>query len=44
MPFEFAFPHGALFRGVQKATDFEIRGKVEDDQAWDKETGSGSGP
>src|SRR5256885_15531329 len=39
MPFEYAFPHGALFRGVQKATDFDKRGKVEDDQARDKETG-----
>jgi hypothetical protein len=39
MPFGFAFPHGALFRGVQKATDFDKRGKVDDDQARDKETG-----
>ena len=39
MPFEYAFPHGALFRGVQKATDFDKRGKVDDDQARDKETG-----
>ncbi len=39
VPFEFAFPQGALFRGVQKAVDFELRGKKEDDQARDKETG-----
>src|SRR5947209_15166707 len=39
MPFEFAFPHGALFRGVQAATDFDKRGKVADDQARDKDTG-----
>jgi hypothetical protein len=39
MPFEYAFPHGALLRGVQKATDFDKRGKADDDQARDKETG-----
>ena len=39
VPFEFAFPHGALFRGVQKAVDFDLRGKQGDDQARDKETG-----
>jgi hypothetical protein len=39
MPFEFAFPHGALFRGVQAATDFDKRGKAVDDQLRDKETG-----
>ena len=39
MPFEYAFPHGALFRGVQAAKDFDKRGKVDDDQARDKETG-----
>jgi hypothetical protein len=39
VPFEFAFPHGALFRGVQAATDFDKRGKVPDDQARDKESG-----
>jgi hypothetical protein len=39
MPFEYAFPHGALLRGVQAAVDFDKRGKVDDDQARDKETG-----
>jgi hypothetical protein len=39
MPFEYAFPNGALFRGVQPATDFDLRGKVADDQARDKESG-----
>jgi hypothetical protein len=39
VPFEFAFPHGALLRGVQAATDFDKRGKAEDDQARDKDTG-----
>lgn len=39
MPFEYAFPHGALFRGVQPATDFDKRGKTQDDQLRDKETG-----
>ncbi len=39
VPFEFAFPYGALFRGVQAATDFDKRGKGGDDQARDKETG-----
>jgi hypothetical protein len=39
VPFEFAFPHGALLRGVQAATDFDKRGKDSDDQARDKETG-----
>ena len=39
MPFEYAFPHGALFRGVQAAVDFDKRGKVDDDQARDKDTG-----
>ena len=39
VPFEFAFPHGALFRGVQAATDFDKRGKGGDEQARDKDTG-----
>src|SRR5215470_12791511 len=39
VPFEFAFPYGALLRGVQPAVDFDKRGKTEDDQARDKETG-----
>jgi len=39
VPFEYAFPHGALFRGVQAATDFDKRGRVPDDQARDKDTG-----
>jgi hypothetical protein len=39
MPFEYAFPHGALLRGVQAAVDFDKRGKVDDDQARDKDTG-----
>ena len=38
-PFEYAFPKGALYRGVQPAIDFDKRGKVDDDQARDKETG-----
>src|SRR4051794_41719744 len=37
-PFEYAFPHGCLFLGVEPATDFEKRGQG-DDQLRDKETG-----
>ena len=37
-PFEFVFPHGCLFLGVEPATDFERRGQG-DDQLRDKETG-----
>jgi hypothetical protein len=37
-PFEFAFPHGCLFLGVEPARDFDKRGQG-DDQVRDKETG-----
>jgi hypothetical protein len=37
-PFEFVFPHGCLFLGVEPAKDFEKRGQG-DDQIRDKETG-----
>jgi hypothetical protein len=33
------FPKGALFLGIEPATDFEARGRVADDQARDPETG-----
>jgi hypothetical protein len=36
VPFEYAFPGRC---SAQRATDFDKRGKVEDDQARDKETG-----
>ena len=39
VPFEFAFPQGALLRGVQAAMDFDKRGRGGDEQARDKETG-----
>jgi hypothetical protein len=39
MPFEYAFRFGALLRGVAPAVDFDKRGKVDDDQARDKDTG-----
>jgi hypothetical protein len=35
----FVFPHGAMFVGVEASTDFDLRGKVEDDQARDRESG-----
>ncbi len=38
VPFDFVFPHGCLFLGVEPATDFDRRGQA-DDQARDKETG-----
>jgi hypothetical protein len=38
VPFEYVFPAGALFLGVEPATDFEKRGQG-DDQVRDKETG-----
>jgi hypothetical protein len=38
VPFEYVFPHGCLFLGVEPATDFEKRG-TGDDQLRDKETG-----
>ncbi|MFC6018430.1 hypothetical protein ACFP2T_19740 [Plantactinospora solaniradicis] len=38
VPFEYAFPAGALFLGVGPQVDFERRGES-DDQARDKETG-----
>jgi hypothetical protein len=38
VPFDFAFPCGALFLGVEPATDFERRG-TGDDQVRDKDTG-----
>jgi hypothetical protein len=37
-PFEYVFPHGCLFLGVEPATDFDRRGQG-DDQRRDKETG-----
>jgi hypothetical protein len=36
--FEYAFPHGCLFLGVEPAIDFDKRGQG-DDQVRDKETG-----
>jgi hypothetical protein len=38
VPFEFVFPAGCLFLGVEPATDFDKRGQA-DDQVRDKETG-----
>ena len=38
VPWEFVAPHGALFLGVEPATDFDKRGQA-DDQLRDKETG-----
>lgn len=38
VPFEYVFPAGCLFLGVEPATDFEKRGQG-DDQVRDKETG-----
>lgn len=38
VPFEYVFPHGCLFVGVEPVTDFDKRGQG-DDQARDKETG-----
>ena len=38
VPFEYVFPHGCLFLGVEPATDFDKRGQA-DDQVRDKETG-----
>jgi hypothetical protein len=38
VPFEFVFPNGCLFLGVEPATDFDKRGHG-DDQVRDKETG-----
>ncbi len=38
VPFEYVFPHGVLFLGVEPATDFDKRGQG-DDQLRDKETG-----
>jgi hypothetical protein len=37
-PFNFVFPHGCLFLGVEPARDFDKRGQG-DDQVRDKETG-----
>ncbi len=39
VPSEYVFPAGALFLGVEAATDFEKRGQGGDDQVRDKETG-----
>lgn len=36
---EVVFPAGALWMGVEAQTDFDLRGRVDDDQARDKETG-----
>jgi hypothetical protein len=38
VPFEYAFPNGALALGVEPITDFDKRGQG-DDQARDKDTG-----
>ncbi|GAA1624715.1 hypothetical protein [Actinoplanes couchii] len=38
VPFDYVFPSGALFLGVEAATDFDKRGQG-DDQLRDKETG-----
>jgi hypothetical protein len=38
VPFDYVFPAGCLFLGVEPATDFEKRGQG-DDQVRDKETG-----
>jgi hypothetical protein len=38
VPFEYVFPNGCLFLGVEPATDFDKRGQG-DDQVRDKETG-----
>jgi hypothetical protein len=38
VPFDYVFPAGALFLGVEPATDFDKRGQG-DDQLRDKETG-----
>ncbi len=38
VPFEYVFPAGCLFLGVEAATDFDKRGQG-DDQARDKATG-----
>ena len=38
VPFEYVFPAGCLFLGVEPATDFDKRGQG-DDQVRDKETG-----
>lgn len=35
----YVLPKGAMFVSVEAATDFELRGKVDDAQARDKETG-----
>jgi hypothetical protein len=37
VPFEYVFPHGALFLGVEPVKDFDAKGG--DDQARDKESG-----
>jgi hypothetical protein len=42
VPFDYIFPAGALFLGVEPATDFEKRGQG-DDQLRDKELASESG-
>jgi hypothetical protein len=39
LPFEYVFPRGALFLGVDAAIDFDKRGQTVDDQARDPETG-----
>lgn len=38
VPFEYVFPAGCLFLGVERATDFDKRGQA-DDQVRDKDTG-----
>jgi hypothetical protein len=38
VPFEYVFPAGCLFLGVEAATDFDKRGQG-DDQVRDKDTG-----
>jgi hypothetical protein len=37
VPFDYVFPHGALFLGVEPVKDFDAKGG--DDQARDKDTG-----
>jgi hypothetical protein len=39
VPSEYVFPRGVMVVGVEAATDFDLRGKVEDAQARDKDTG-----
>jgi hypothetical protein len=40
VPFEFVFPAGVMFMGVEPVTDFDAKATgVADDQARDKETG-----